>query len=185
VSFNALRDCITRAFEAIGHIRLARTHRLWGEPASGPTGLRGVGGGAVGPLAPRSGLACSACWRPTRVGSACRKLSRVQPTNAEGRQGVIWLKLPSWETSFTFRKLSTDILAHRSLLGELRAAQGSSRSLAFRCSFFRLASTVLAQREADLCGSGSRNKGHFSGRPTSCNPARSCSCSFIMLQHTP
>ena len=36
-----------RAFEAIGHTRLARTHRLWGEPATGPTGLRGVGG-AVG-----------------------------------------------------------------------------------------------------------------------------------------
>ena len=34
--------CVTvqgfvRAFEAIGHTRLARTHRLWGEPASGPT----------------------------------------------------------------------------------------------------------------------------------------------------
>ena len=34
--------CVTvqgfvRAFEAIGHTRLARTHRLWGEPASGHT----------------------------------------------------------------------------------------------------------------------------------------------------
>ena len=35
-----------RAFEAIEHTRLARTHRLWGERASGPTGLRGVGVGA-------------------------------------------------------------------------------------------------------------------------------------------
>ena len=44
--------CVTvqgfvRAFEAIGHTRLARTHRLWGERASGPDGpLRSRSGGA-------------------------------------------------------------------------------------------------------------------------------------------
>ena len=47
-SFNAVRGVYNTCFEAIGRTGLARTHRLWGEPATGPTGLRGVGGGAVG-----------------------------------------------------------------------------------------------------------------------------------------
>ena len=44
---------------------------------------------------PRSHLACLACWRPTRVGSAFRKLRRVQPNYPAGGEGGIWLQLPS------------------------------------------------------------------------------------------
>ena len=36
------------------------------------------------PLAPRSDLACSTYWRPTRFGSTFRMLSRVQPTKKRG-----------------------------------------------------------------------------------------------------
>ena len=39
-----------KELKAIGHTRLTRTHRLWGEPALGPTGLRGVGGAVWGQL---------------------------------------------------------------------------------------------------------------------------------------